>query len=297
MPILDITSGLNNDVLITINERVNLLVALKNKFLSEGKLNIVQEIDTEKTRLINAVKTYKENLANEILNIKSASLESINSDNKTEYLNLSFDPTVDYNDMKNITITVKTEEKITDITLVDYMLTRNENNITRFNNRFVVYFNNRLTRVIIPPGKYSINSILEYIKAQMTFIDFSINEDNIITIRNTLNMKFDIMPETDNIFTLLGFTSKMDSYKDKIYYAGTVPYNINGNDKVFFSLAGSTMEPIELELDKKIEINKSIKKSRSGIMMKKITLSFTDSISQCYDFTVPFSMCLKITRL
>jgi len=212
-----------------------------------------------------------------------------------EYLDLKFDPTNDYNDLKNIIIKFKSEQKISEITLVDYYLPYNSNNVTRFNNKFVVYFNNKLTKIVIPPAKYDIKSLLEYIKNQITFLEFTISDNKIITIKNQMNMKFDLIIDNDTIFPLLGFVSKSGSYKEKISYAGSQPYDISCNDKVLFSLSGSTMDPIQMTFDKETIINKCLKKSRAGVIIRQLVLHFSDGLGQCYDFILPFNMCFKIT--
>ena len=220
--------------------------------------------------------------------------------NKAIFLNsLKSSPLLEnnFNDLKNIVIKFKTDNKITDITLVDYLLPFNENNVTRFNNKFVVYFNNNITRITIPPGKYEIQALLDYIKSKATFLDFSINDKNIITIKNTMDMKFDLMLDSDTIFSFLGFNGKIDFYKEKIFYTGAMPFNTSANEKVSFNLSGSTMEPMQMEFDKSVIVNKSLKKSRAGIIMKQMVLHFSDAQNQCYDFIMPFKMCFKITYL
>ncbi len=270
------------EMLPSIVARVNELSALKNKYLAEKNINQVSEIDAEKERIIAAVKNYKRDLdklsqdsESKISNITSNSRKS---DDKTEYLDLKFDPTNDYNDLKNIVIKFKSDDKITEITLVDYYLPYNSHNITRFNNKFVVYFNNRLTRIVVPPGKYEIQALLDYIRGQATFLDFVVNDTGIITIKNTMNVKFDLMLGEDTVFGLLGFNGKMESYKDKLFYSGNRAYCTNANEQVFFTLSGSTMEPMLMEFDKNVEINRQLKKSRSGVLMRQMVLHFSDTI-------------------
>ena len=108
-------------------------------------------------------------------------------------------------------------------------------------------------------------------------------------------MKFDLMIDSDTIFPLLGFTSKQDLYKEKLFYSGSVEYNLKSNENVYFTLSGSSMEPIKMKCDTREVLNKTLKKSRGGISMKQIHLTFTNDLHQTYDFTVPFKMCLKIT--
>jgi hypothetical protein len=298
---LDLSNGLTKDQLPIVEQTITNLVEVKNKFLAEHNMEMVERIDEEKQKIIEAVYAYKKQCELEAKENESkvkgmtlSKTKSKDADN-VEYLNLEFDPTNDYNDLKNIVIKFSDENKITDISLVSYFLPFNNNNVTRFNNKFMVYFNNRVNKIMIPPGKYEINSLLEYIKNQITFLEFSINENKIVTIKNTMNMKFDLMIDPDSIFVLLGFTGKLDTYKDKLFYSGSVPYNITSNEKVYFSLSGSTMEPLLMEFGKEIQLNKSLKKSRAGISIRQMTLSFNNELGQCYDFIMPFKTFFKIT--
>lgn len=295
-------SNLSNEQLLLAGKKINELTSLRNKYLSENNKQKIKEIDEEREKIINAIKTHKKQLEkqakeneNIIKGITMSRTKRPEDGDNIEYLDLKFDPTNDFNDLKNITIGFKTEKKISDITLIDYFIPFNSNNITRFNNKFVVYFNDKINRFIIPPGKYEINVLLEYIKNQANFLDFTINDNKIITIKNTMNMKFDLMVDKDTIFPLLGFIGKPENYKDKLFYSGSQPYNVNCNEKILFFLSGSTMEPLVMEFNKQITLNQSIKKSRAGVAMKQMILNFTDALGQYYDFIMPFKMCFKIT--
>lgn len=305
---LNITSfdlfNLRKEDLPNVEKRIKELVQQKNQFISEKNEVMVARLEKEKEKIINAVKEYKKKFEKEARDNESkisgmTMSKRTSDDNNIEFLDLQFDPTNDYNDLKNITIGIKTGNKISDITLVDYYVPFNSHNITRFNNKFMVYFNNKVNRIIIPPGKYEIEILLDYIKNQADFLDFSINKDitgnNIITIKNTMNIKFDLMVDKDTIFPLLGFNERQDNYRDKLCYSGSEISNLDCNNKVLFALSGSTIEPLELEFDKNITVNKTLKKSRNGLHLKDMILKFTNSIGQYYDFILPFKMCFKIT--
>lgn len=291
--------NLKKEDLPNIEKRIKELVQQKNKYIAEKNNVMIARLEEEKEKIINAVKEYKKKLEKEAkeneTKINGMIMSKRRSDEENvEFLDLQFDPTNDFNDLKNIVIGFKTDNKISEIILVDYYVPFNPHNVTRFNNKFMVYLNNKMNRIIIPPGKYEIDLLLNYIKNQANFLEFSISEDKIITIKNTMNIKFDLMTDNDTIFPLLGFTERQDNYKDKLSYSGSQPYNINCNEKVIFTLSGSTIDPLELEFDKTIAMNKTLKKSRSGFHMKQMVLSFANSMGQCYDFIQPFKMCFKI---
>jgi len=284
------------------NDRIKELLDLKTKYLSDRKMNMVEQIEQEKNAILNAVKVLKNDLEKEVkdnekllkgINISHARKRTENEGENIDYLDIVLDPTNDWNDWKKIEIKFKTDNKVMDITLVDYYVPFNGNNVTRFNNKFGVYFNNRFNRINIIPGKYEIDSLLEYIKNQVAYLEFNTNDNNIITIRNTLDKTFDLVPDQDSILPLLGFEDK--SYKDSLFYSGKNPYNIASNEQVYFFLSGTTMEPLSLEFDKAVTINKSLKKTRNGVTMKHMILNFHNAIGQCYDFILPVKICFKIT--
>ena len=294
--------NLTKDDLPILEKKLKELMYLKNKHLSEKNRSMAKKIDIEKDSIIDAIKRYKEELQRQVdenknkINGMTLKRKKVD-DNNIEYLDLKFDPTNDYNDLKNIVISFKNDDKITDITLVDYYLPFNSNNVTRFNNKFKVFFNDTINRFIIPPGKYEINMLIDYIKSQVSFLDFSINDNNIIMVKNSLCMKFDLMIENDSIFQVLGFSTKVEMHKDKLFYSGARPYDLNCNEKILFNLSGSTMDPMLMEFDKNVKIDKSIKKSRAGVSIKQMVLNLTNGLGQYYDLHLPFNMCFKITYL
>jgi hypothetical protein len=297
--------NLNNESVILAEKKIKELVGLKNKYLEKKDIKMVKQLDEEKTNILNAVITYKQKSKkeakeneNKINSITLSNTKDPNGQNNIELLNLQFDPTNDYTDLKNIVIGFKAESKIGEISLISYYLPFNTNNVTRFNNKIVVYFNSRINKFTIPPGKYEINVLLDAIKNQANFLDFSINEKNkIITIKNKISMKFDLIIDNDTVFPLLGFIGKNDTYKDKLFYEASQSYNLDINQKVFLSLTGSTKDPCELEFNKEVSPTQPIvlKKMSRGVSMKQMTLKLTNNIGQYYDFVVPFKMCFKIS--
>lgn len=307
---LDLSKGITGEKLLKIEKRIKDIVALKTSYLNKrnnsNSANIdkkMDKLDEEKNNLIaslikcrnNSDKSAKEN-KNKI-NTLSQSNRPIDPDINAEYLDLKLDPSKDYNDSKNIIIKIKSEDKISEILLVDYYVPFNANNVNRFNNIFAIYMNDRAYRINIPPSKYSIQPLLNYIKSQINFLDFNIDSStNIITITNNMNTKFDLMLGDDTIFPMLGFNHKSNTYKDKMAYSGSTKYNSECNEKIFFGLSGtSSMEPILLEFDKKVTLNTVLKKNRSGFNLKQLNLRFTNSVDQFYDFIMPINICLKLT--
>lgn len=295
--------NLSNDTLPLVEKYIKELVEIKNKYLTDGDSEMVKKIDEEKSKIIKAITAHKQKIIQQAkeseTKYKNIVLknEKITSENKSmEKLDLQFDPSNDFRDLKNIVINCTSESKVSEIVLVSYYLPMNSNNVNRFNNRFTIYFGNKVNSITIPPNKYEINVLLDYIKNQANFLEFNISKDNIVTIKNTMNMKFDLMTDLDDsVFPLLGFTEKPSSYKDKLFYSGNKAYNLECNQKVFFTLSRSTIDPIPLEFDKEITINKTLKHTRNGINLKQLALLITNELGQCYDFIMPFKMCFQLT--
>jgi hypothetical protein len=302
------SKDLTNEHIVKINQRIKDIVELKNKYVNKpngiSKEKILTDLENEKKQLILLVYEFKknndkqikknkekvENIKNEICEIKP------DADNDCiGLLDLEIDPTNDHNDLKNILIKLNSDQKISDISLISYYLPFNENNVTRFNGEFAIFLQERTYRTIIPSGLYTIHTLIKYITNQFNFLEFSIDENNIITIKNNINVKFDLMTGDSTIFPLLGFTSKSNSYRNKLSFTGSSKFDTESNKKVFFVLSGTSMDPIELEFDSKVEKETPLKKSKAGFNMKQIILRFTNSLNQCYDFIMPLKMYLRIT--
>jgi hypothetical protein len=285
--------------------RIKELISLKELYLNKKDQDKLKEIEEEKMKIIEAVKKLRKEYDKEIEEENRTNLHDnekrqvtdvhprFPQEDNVEYLDLSIDATKNYMDQKNIIIKFKDEKKITSIILVDYFVPFNPNNISRFNNNFFVYFDNRVHRLTIPIGKYEIGTLLDYIKGHMTFLDFQVNDDNIITISNLMGATFDILIETDSIFPYLGFNQR-ENYKNKVTYSASVPFNLTSNEKVFFSLAGSSMDAIPLEFNKTVTLNKVLKKSTFGIQSRQMILKFTNAMEHFYDFVEPFKICFKM---
>src|SRR5690606_29033667 len=286
---IDISKGLTKEDLPIVEKKIAALIEQKNKLLEENNLNEIEKVDAEKNQIIKAVMTYKKTLEESVKEsdnkIKNVTITS--TDNDTEDLNLKIDPSQDHSNLKNIVIKSKTDRKITEITLVDYFVPFNENNITRFNNKFAVYFNGKTTRVIIPPMKYDISTLIDFLKSQITFLDFTVN-DSIVTITNTLEMEFDLTIDDDTIFQALGFNKRSNDYQSKKSYSGSIPFNINGNEKVLFSLSGTPMEPMLMEFNKINTVNKVLRSVKNGVTLRQLKLSFMNGDNQYYDFMESF---------
>jgi len=293
----DVTKKVTKETLPLIEKRINELVSLKNSQMEKKDLKMIEKIDEEIKQIKESVYTYKKDFEKTIKeNNKYTNIVQKSSDDNI--LDLEIDPRKNHLDLKNIIVKPKSDEKIIEITLTKYFVPYNENNVTRFNNKFNIYFNNKLWQIVIPPSKYDIDTLLNYIKSQVTFLDFVVAENGCISIKNTMNVNFDLMVGDDTIFVLLGFEDKASAYKDKMSYVGGKKYNMTANEKVFFSLTGTPMDPLLLEFDKPLDdLNISLRKSRAGINIKQLTLTFTDENGQFYDFLSPFNVCMKIINI
>lgn len=300
---MDLENISTND-LPKIREHLQKLQNMKKKYLESGQSVIVSKIVAETSRIGELVKNLNkkysstaEKYSKKVQSYSISNRKMETTDDNVEYLDLSIDPTNDYNDLKNIIIGFKTENKIEDITLVDYFVPKGVNNITRFNNKFSCYFNNQLKTFNIPPGYYEIDILVSYLKDQIGFLDIIIDSKNIITIKNNMNLPFDLMLGDDTIFAVLGFTGKQSNYKNKNSYIGFEPYNINTNSVLKLELSNSAVDPISLTFDSEVSANISLKHSRAGAAMKQMKIILMDALGQQYDFLEKFKMCFRITYI
>uniref|UniRef100_A0A6C0LQR1 Uncharacterized protein n=1 Tax=viral metagenome TaxID=1070528 RepID=A0A6C0LQR1_9ZZZZ len=300
---IDFTKKITKQQLPLAQKKINELLESKNNYISINNLEMIDIIDDQIKSIIQNIKKMKnefeiqeqeskENLRDAL---QKSYRRSVDDDN-VEFLDLEMNPTNDYNDQKNIMVQFEQNRKMLEIAIIDYYLPHNSFNVNRFNNKFSVYFNGKTIRFQIPPADYDINSLINYIKSNATFLDFNISDDKIITITNNLNVNFDLMiTMDDNIFKMLGFNDKSNTYRDKKSYVANREYNLSCNDKVFFSLSGTSIEPVLMEFDKKIEVNKILRKSKSGFNIRRLFLVFKNDNDQYYDFIMPFKICLKLT--
>lgn len=308
---IDLTKNITSESLLQIEKRIKAIVESKNNYMKQknnsnsADIDIqIDKLDLEKKQLITAVYDYRKSSDRSVkensAKIKTISFakRNLDADPNTEYLDLKLDPSDDFNDLKSIIIKIKSENKISEIVLVDYYIPFNANNINRFNNVFAIYMADRPYRVIIPPAKYSIQTLLNYIKSQINFLDFIIDkETQTITMSNTMNTKFDLSIDTGTIFPVLGFSHKSATYKDKVSYTSSSKYDLECNEKVLFVLSGTSMDPLPLEFDKKVAPAISLKKVRSGFTLKQLILQFSNGLGQYYDFIMPINICLKISYI
>jgi hypothetical protein len=309
---IDLSKPMTSEVLLKIETRVKQIVDLKSQYQNQRNSsnnseidNLISNLDIEKKQLIEAVTNYRKQNdkvskeSKDKLNNMSCEIRKEDEEPNSEYLDLELNPANDYNDLKNIIIKIKSESKISEIILINYYLPFNANNVNRFNNVFSIYMGERTYRINVPPANYSIQLLLSYLTSQFNFLNFHIDqESSLITISNTMNMKFDLVIGDGSIFPLLGFTGKSGfSQKDKVSYTGSSKYNIECNKQVSFVLSGTSMEPIQMEFDKKVEPNTVLKRVRSGFSLKQLVLRFTNTLEQFYDFIMPVNICLKITYI
>jgi hypothetical protein len=299
-PKLDLSKGITIETLPECEVELKRLMELKNKYISERNFEMADEIDTQKRKIIEAMYDFKKSLGTQLKENKDRLANFTFTKNEEdgdniEYLNLEIDPTDNFMNMKDIVIKCKAESKISELTLMEYYLPANTNNVTRFNNKFSVYCNGNLFKTVIPPAKYDIQTLFNYIQSQLTLLEFKVVDKDKITIRNTMGVKFDLMVGDDTVFPLLGFTENADKYKDNLIYTSNKAFSMTPSDKIIFCLSGTTMEPLTLDTDVVVKANKIIKKSRNGFNLRQFVLRFTNNLEQFYDFIFPIKMCLKIT--
>ena len=291
IPTVDITKGINVENMAVVSQTMKELSEMKLKYKDEK--DIIEAVDEELHTLVSALKQYRESVKQSMNEYDNKIKVIKNKNDNEEILKLEVNPNDDGSDMKKIEIDVTDNRKIKKITLMDYYVPLNVSNISRSTNHFGIFTNGQPKNIYIPPAKYDdIFSIINYIKGVMSFIDIKV-ENNIITINNLLG-KFDLIINEKSIFPILGFREKSEKYRGESTYTGNVPYDINANSIVYFSIHSTNIDPIKLVFDKETIADVIVKKSNSGVSMKKISMEFTNKLGQIYDFILPFRIGLKI---
>ncbi len=286
---IDLETGITIEQLPQVKERMKELLELKQETSNPKELD---EINTELQQLNEAVKTLKTKLSQKVDDQK---IERPKDDPYSQYLDLQIDPNQNPLNQHEIEINLNTSARIKEITLVDYHLPFNSNNINRLNNTLALHADNKLYRINIKPGNYTLEKILAYIKENIPILDINTNDKNHITIKHTANKQFDLIISRDSILPILGFTDRESNYKGKHLYIGNNDYDIEGNRHVFFNLIGTSVEPFELEFNKTVTLDRILKTYPNGLTLKRLAFSLTSASGQTYDFSLPFKVCLKIT--
>lgn len=291
IPTIDISKGINTDNMESVSKVVKELSEMKLKYKNDK--DIIEAVDEELNTLVSALKKYRESIKNVMTNYDNQ-IKVINDKNENEeILKLEINPNEDGSDMKKIEINVSDNRKIKKVTLLDYYIPSNVANITRYTNHFGIFTSGQAKNIYIPPAKYDdINSVINFIKGSISFLEFKI-ENNIVTITNLLG-KFDLIINEKSIFLLLGFREKSEKYRGETSYSGSVPYDLNINSIVYFSMHSASVDPIELIFDKETISNTVVKKSNTGVSMKKIAMEFVNKTGQTYDFILPIRIGLKV---
>lgn len=316
----DPTGGDPTSSVTKLQKQIPILMEIKDKYMREGNKDMLETVEHIKKQILERVTEHKKkckmnaaDAAAKILNVDTSPIKiTTETDDKIVTIKIQVDPNVagSLTELKNIVVSQdalsmtssdsskpRASGKISTITLHSYNVPKNEYNITRLNNKFHIFFNENLNRISIPPGKYDIKAIVAYLKNQASYLALSIDDDGIVTIKNTMSLKFDLMLGSDSIFPMLGFTETSDTYRDSLVYTGKQKHNMTANDTIMFSLSGTSMDPMPLESDKEMIVNKVLKKSKAGIMPKQLTINFTDALDQQYDFTKPYCLSLQLEYL
>ena len=299
---IDLTKDITSENIKIIEEEMQRITVIKAEFLDNRDFDTAAEIDEYKDALITKIIKFKKEQEEKIkiAKIESASDNSdtgglVNDENDSgiEYLNLVIDPSEDHNNMKNILFKCKAGKKIEELQVIKYYLPKNPNNVTRFNNIFAIYTNEKVVKVTLPTAEYSIEEILEYISRETT-LKYSI-ADKRITLK--ADKPFDIILSDDSIFPLLGFSEDANKYKEKMEYTAARDYHEYNSNSVILYFNGTSIKPITLETDKKVEEEKVLKKVAYGFILREFKLGFMTQLDGYYDFTQPLNICFKIIYL
>ena len=203
------------------------------------------------------------------------------------------DPNINFNMIRDIIYPFEDQRKIKSISLINYNLGMNYNNVTKFNNKFGFVYNGQVYQMKINPGLYDIQTLLNVIRNQFSFLYFSINKDNHVTI-NCYTSKIDLQLADDSIFGLLGFIKEPKHWQNQNTYTGNKPYNLEVKSTVAFSLAGINDNQIELRTNDDVVIDHMIKEYVHGNVLKRLNIKLNTHTGHTYDFLTPIKIVFKV---
>ena len=259
-------SHLTQESMLAIEARISYLVSL-----ASTNPELITEIESEKADLIAALVNYQ----------KSKDIKIVDG---IQDLDLQLQPR-SAEDLLNIVFRFNEEKKVKSIKLLDYFIPENTNNITSFTNRFMVYHMGNINQFSVESGKYNIDTLLALIQDRFSFLKLSIDDNNLVSITNNTNAKFDLMIQDYSILPLLGFCDSPGSYKNKITYKASQPFSLDLHESIFISLNRSNTDPIKLQLGEKISLEQPIilRETSKPIALKDISIKLSDKMEQTYD--------------
>lgn len=265
---------------------------LRDKQLCGDQPETLENIEKEINNVRDKISKLKEQKVDNKIELKT---QWINDDNDTniKYLMATCNSFNNSNNMTKYNIDLNEESKIKIISVIYYHIPKNKNNIHNNNNKFFVYADSKMHKVIILPGIYTIDEIIEYLTTKLSFINFTMSDET-ITIAHKNDIKFDFLPQSKPLLRIFGFTHEGD-YKDKICYGANAKYNINANENIYLNFHGSSSDNLKLDYDVEKTCDIAIKKSSSGIMLKQISFNFLDDLGNVCDFDKDIKIKFKIT--
>ena len=169
----------------------------------------------------------------------------------------------------------KSYNNIKTIILHNYKIPKNENNITKYINNFIVKFKDGESKtIVLYEQKYDINELISSIQEGLDSIDNNLSiliKNNKIMISHNKNTSFEIICGENTINHILGFHK--NSYCDSSLYIAESQYNLSNN---IIYLYLNNIQPhafASIDLDKE---------------PKKIIVNYNTPINKLSEFTIAF---------
>jgi hypothetical protein len=290
--------NINSKNLEEIHSRIKHLTHLRSIYLKKDDRETVKKINEEKAELLKIIIALKDQATAQIA-ASQAKIDCVNKsddDADSEIMDLRIDPMDNKDNLLHINYLLP-PRKIKEISLHEYYLPHNPNNITRFNNRFLTKLNGGVSRIKVPEGFYEIDVLLSYLGSSVGYLEFMINKDKTISIKSKCDIPFDIMIDDYTFMDILGFTESAQTYQGSTIYHGTKPYDITVPKTVIFSTNGTDQGPFTLETDQRIHLKEPlvIRKHNRGVSIKNLQIVLKTPSGRIYDFIMPLQMCFHIS--
>lgn len=240
------------------------IMSIKTRIEDLATMPQNEQVMQEKASLINTLVRFQK--------------ESETTDNKCQ-IDVKITPR-SADDLKSITFKTNVEKKVKSIQLHKYFIPKNSCNVTNFTNNLTVYYNGEVIKHDLSPGHYSMAQIINSIQSAMPFLTVNVDND-IVTFSSS--SKFDLLAHANSILPMLGFADS--NSMNRLSHRAESPHNLHLNDSVFITLDRSTIDPIELNLDKEMKLDQPIilREPSKPIVIKDITVKLLDKLSHFYD--------------
>lgn len=274
-----------------LNEVRKYIRLIENKLpeaKSRSNHSLVKEYEEEVLRVKEMIKQYMEKSKQNAAECNLRTKDNIKKDITDDGIKLRIDPNWNSEWMRQLEITFPTKKIVKKVTLINYILPINNNNITRYNNKLVFMLGAVKRNVLIDVGVYTIEKLIKLINQKTSnALKLELKKGK-ITISNHNLESFSLQDDICSILPVLGFTNR--NYEKSVSYDAENEYNLS-NNLVYFVMGN---KKIPLTLGKEVNDELVCLEKGSNVPISDIKFSLLTDTGIPYDFTSEIKLTLKI---